>query len=256
MVMLSLIIGGLVLCQYAGVSEGGERSPSRVDLRRNFDRWRLALKSQAPRGTCSVFAVTAAIEYALARHRRRGLQLSEEFLNWAANDAHPGRQSDGGFFHELWAGFEKHGICALREMPYAQAYNPRRRPSCAALERGRAILAVGLKWRWIKEWDVTTGLTDDHIRQIRAVLASGYPVCAGMRWPKAPVWADGVLQMTAPDQVFDGHSVLLVGYVDKRDEQGGGVFLIRNSQDGGAYQAIPYEYVAAYTNDAGWVSGP
>lgn len=245
----------LALCVCAVLPEADHAAlPSKVDLRRNFDRWGLALKSQAPRGTCSVFAMTAAIEYALAKHRRRGLQLSEEYLNWAANDAHPGRNRDGGFFHELWAGFEKDGICALREMPYASAYDPRRRPSHVALDRGRILRSVGLRWRWIKEWDVTTGLTPEQFDQTRQVLAGGFPVCAGMRWPKEATWTDGILDMRSPDQVFDGHSVLIVGYVDKPEHPGGGVFLVRNSQEGGAYQALPYAYVREYANDLGWVA--
>ncbi len=253
MLTYSLVVIALCMCLCAAAEAAPSREPTKVDLRGNFSKWGLELKGQAPRGTCSVFAVTAAIEYALAKHRRRGTQLSEEYLNWAANDAHPGRDQDGGFFHELWAGFEKDGICPLRDMPYEQAYRSDRRPTPNVMERAQPALRAGLKLHWVKDWDVTTGLTPAHVAEMRRVLLSGYPVCAGMRWPKSASWTDGVLDMRTPDEVFDGHSIVVVGYVDKPGHPGGGVFLIRNSQDGGVYQAIPYEFVIAYTNDVAWV---
>lgn len=59
--------------------------------------------------------------------------------------------------------------------------------------------------------------------------------------------------MCPPDEVFDGHSVLLVGYRDEARVPGGGVFLIRNSAGDGRDGFLPYEYVRAYMNDAAWV---
>ena len=46
---------------------------------------------------------------------------------------------------------------------------------------------------------------------IKQTLATGWPVCGGFRWPKQDQWKNEVLQMS-PAEVFDGHSVLLVGY--------------------------------------------
>ena len=98
-----------------------------------------------------------------------------------------------------------------------------------------------------------TGLTDHHIAEIKATLAKKWPVCGGMRWPKKAVWKESVLQMCTPDAVFDGHSVLLVGYKDDPQAPGGGLFLIRNSGGDGSDGFLPYAYVREYMNDAAWV---
>ena len=63
------------------------KPPRSIDLRPAFARWDLTPRQQGARGTCSVFAVTAAIEYAAAARRRQGERLSVEFLNWAAHRA-------------------------------------------------------------------------------------------------------------------------------------------------------------------------
>jgi C1A family cysteine protease len=50
--------------------------------------------------------------------------------------------------------------------------------------------------------------------------------------------------------VFDGHSVLLVGYRDDAAQPGGGLLLIRNSGEAGPDGALPYAYASQYMNDA------
>jgi C1A family cysteine protease len=59
--------------------------------------------------------------------------------------------------------------------------------------------------------------------------------------------------MAPPEGVFDGHSVLLVGYADDPQQPGGGIVLIRNSGGGVHDGALTYEYVSAYMNDAAWI---
>jgi lysophospholipase L1-like esterase len=122
----------------------------------------------------------------------------------------------------------------------------------AAKEMGRS----GLSLHWIKPWDVLTGLTEDQFLGLRRVLTQRWPVCGGFRWPKAEHWRDGVLEMAPPEEVFDGHSVLLVGFRDDPGQPGGGVFLIRNSGRGVHDGALPYAYVRAYMNDGAWIDGP
>src|SRR5215218_8176497 len=81
--------------------EQGEPTPSSlpkaIDLRPQLLRWGLAPRRQGPRGTCSVFTVVGALEYAAAKTRRHGSRLSVEFLNWASHRA-ANRSADGGFF--------------------------------------------------------------------------------------------------------------------------------------------------------------
>lgn len=254
---IGLLGSATVLSEPAG--EGGKippspqaARPSAVDLRPWFRQWGLSVRSQGGRGTCSVFAVVGALEYAVAKKQGRGLALSVEFLNWAAHQA-VGRTADGGFFSELWKGFQTYGLCPEEDWPYQPQFDPTLQPSQTALEHAQELQSLGLRWHWIKEWDVQTGLTEAQLEKIRCTLRQGWPVCAGLRWPKQERWEEGLLQMCPPEEVFDGHSVLLVGYRDEPGQPGGGLFLIHNSGGGSREGRLPYAYVQAYTNDAAWV---
>jgi hypothetical protein len=229
------------------------RIQHRADLRPQFAKWGLALKSQAPRPTCSVFAVTAALEFAAAQRHQAGFVLSEEYLNWASNEA-IGEYDDGGFFADLWKGYTKHGICESRLAPYRETFDPAWLPSKEANRQAHSFRLDGFELSWIKKWDVETGLADEELEAILESLRAGLPVCAGMRWPKSPEWDDATLRMCPAEDVFDGHSVLLVGYTLDATEPLSGAFMARDSAGGGRYISLPIEFVRPYTNDAGVVS--
>lgn len=237
-----------------GATAAGRSRPAEkaIDLRPNLVRWKLEPRRQGGRGTCSVFAVTGALEYAVASKTRSGVRLSVEFLNWAGHKA-ANRTADGGFFSELWNGYEEYGICPEADLPYRERFDAELQPEPHALEHGKDLRKLGLSLRWIKEWDVKTGLTQEHLQAIKQTLRNKWPVCGGLRWPKQPVWKEGVLQMCPPEEVFDGHSVLLVGYRDDVNLPGGGVFLIRNSASGDDDGCLSYEYALNYMNDAAWI---
>jgi C1A family cysteine protease len=236
----------------AGMSEAGRTLPAAVDLSPNFDRWGISTRPQGARGTCSVFAVVGALEYALATHQNHGVHLSVEFLNWAGHRA-TGRTVDGGFFWDLWDGYEQFGMCSEEDLPYASAFDAGLEPSAAVLNAALARRGVVARPNWVKEWEPETGLTDATFVEVKQTLATGHPVCGGFRWPKTAEWNDDLLAMAAPSDVFDGHSVLLSGYVDDPNTPGGGWFTIRNSQAADADGRLSYEYVRAYMNDAAWV---
>ena len=226
--------------------------PSAVDLRPQFKKWGLESRRQGGRGTCSVFTVTGALEYAVASKQKRGTRLSVEFLNWAGHKA-VNRTADGGFFSELWKGYEAYGICPEDDLPYLPRFDVSLEPPVTALERAKPFQALGLRLRWIKEWDPHTGLTDTQMTEIKRALSRKVPVCGGFRWPKKAQWEQDMLQMCPPEDVFDGHSVLLIGYKDDASQPGGGAFLIRNSGGDGRDGWLPYAYVRAYMNDAAWI---
>jgi hypothetical protein len=83
------------------------------------------------------------LEYALATREDRGTLLSVEFLNWAGHRA-TGRTVDGGFFWELWNGYEQFGICAEGDLPYADAFDAGLEPHPTVLDAaaGRRGMAV------------------------------------------------------------------------------------------------------------------
>lgn len=229
--------------------------PASIDLRPKFAGFGLTPRVQGGRGTCSVFAVTQALEFAVARTKGDGERLSEEFLNWASNQA-VGEPADGGFFSDLWKGFERFGVCAESAMPYREKFEPDAPPSADATAQAAATQKLGLQLHWIKEWDVNTGLTAEHLASIKKTIASGWPVFTGLRWPKKAEWNSNVLQMAAPAEVFDGHSILFVGYRDDPAMPGGGVFIFRNSSGPARESEMTYEYALAYANDAAWIDAP
>ena len=119
-------------------TQGGPLADS-IDLRPAFEKWQLDRRVQGKRNTCSVFTVTQAIEFALGKQHRRDARLSVEFLNWASNRV-VREKRDGGFFSDLWRGFDRYGICDEEEMPYAAEFDASLRPSPAALAQARQRL--------------------------------------------------------------------------------------------------------------------
>jgi hypothetical protein len=249
------ILAGFVLAlsSFVPVLKATEAPPpTSIDLRTIFANWGLTQRLQGGRGTCSVFTMAGALEYALATQQRRATVLSVEFLNWASNQATTNRD-DGSFFSDLWSGFERYGVCAEADMPYQNRFDPNLSPNEKALKSAAALKNAGLRMHWIKPWDVNTGLTDAHMAAIKRALAQQWPVGGGFRWPKQEHWTHQVLDMAPPSGVVDGHSVLLVGFKDDPNQPGGGTFLIRNSGRGQHDAAITYEFARAYMNDAVYV---
>ena len=175
----------------AGVPPG---SPTTVDLAPVLQKWGLQTRRQGKRGTCSVFALTGAIEFAVASKEHRPICLSVEFLNWASNKATK-TVEDGGFFSDLWKGYDAYGICPEEDMPYLDHFDPKLQPSTKALSGAKKIRALGLHLHWIKEWDPKKGLTSEQLTEVRRTLQKGWPVSGGFLWPKKEQWENGVLQM-------------------------------------------------------------
>ena len=183
---------------------------SEVDLRPGFEQWKLPPKKQGARNTCSVMTTVGAMEYALAKKLNRGIPLSAEYLNWACNKIINNSTEDRGqFFHDLVKGYELYGVCTEAEMPYATNFMPGYQPSARATNDAGVIHSYGLRPHWLKPYDGKTGVSDDHLEQIRATLRKGWPVCAG-----------------------SFHSVLFVGYKDAASLEGGGGFYVRDSGEG------------------------
>jgi len=153
-----MLLGQLLLVMSAALTLTNVQSQS-IDLRPTFEKWGLVARRQGNRGTCSVFVVVGAMEYAVAQRQQRGTRLSVEFLNWAGHKA-VNRTADGGFFHELWKGYETFGICAEEDWPYQSDYDVNLQPSPTAMENAQKIKSLQLRLHWIKDWDVNTGLTD------------------------------------------------------------------------------------------------
>lgn len=224
-------------------------APAETDLRPRFAALGLTPRSQGPRGTCSLFAMTGVLEFELAQP---GVRLSPEYLNWASHGTN-GRRTDGSFFADALRGIEQFGVCREELMPYAVSYDAA--VAAAPAARADASMRRNVQPVWIKQWNPNTGLSASQLAAIRQSLAEGHPVAAGMRWPRQEQYLPGdVLFIPPPEDVFDGHSVVLVGYRDDPRQPGGGTLLFRNAagpewRDAG-YARLPYAYALAYVNDA------
>ncbi len=242
-------------CLLAALACGAVRGAAETrsaDVRPLFARMGLDARRQGDRPTCSVFVMTGALEFAASKAKGRTVRFSPEFLNWAANKA-LADDKDGGFFSELWKGYATFGICPEEDMPYRPKLDPASEPSEFACDQGRQMCALPMRVHWIKDWDPRKGVNAEQLAAIKRTLLAGYPVGGGFLWPKQPRRNDGVLAMAPREAVFDGHSVLLVGFTDDPAAPGGGTFVIRDSGAGGPEGRLSYEYASAYMNDAVWI---
>lgn len=189
-------------------------------------------RAQGPRGTCSIFTTCEAIEFALAKHRGKASRMSPEYLNWAASQA-AGAPSDGNFFHNALAGFDRFGICAEVAMPYQTKYDAAHAPSAdarAQATRVREESQLALEVHWIVPWQSARfGVDDAQFAEIKSVLARGFPVAVG-----------------------SGHSRLLVGFRDDAALLGCGVFLTEDSALA-RFDEVTYEFVRTQVADVFWV---
>jgi len=207
-------------------------TPKIVDLRAAFTQWGLPIKPQGRRDTCAVFTLTGALEYALARGTGQvGVRLSEEYLNWAADDITQ-IKFDGASYEDLISAFDKWGISAEQYMPYAARYDSSTQPSETALESAKQVWDLGFKRHWVAE-RTSNGLKDSHTTEMRRVLMSGWPLCAYGR----------------------DHSILLVGFQDDPRMNGGGQFITRNSATQ-RYETIFYAAAKSEFGSVLWIDLP
>ncbi|MBI5434480.1 MAG: hypothetical protein HZA52_16720 [Planctomycetes bacterium] len=205
--------------------------PANVDLRERLLAWQLPPRPQGARGTCSIFTVTSALEFALAK-RGEPLRLSPEFVNWAASQA-GGAPSDGNFFHNALAGFERFGACSDERWPYRAAFDATLAPDAEALAEAAALrdrTHGAFAVHWIVPWVPDRfGVDDAQFAEFQSVLARGFPVAAG-----------------------SVHSRLLVGFRDDAAAPGGGVFVTLDSALA-RFDTVSYEFVRREVADAFWI---
>lgn len=248
----------------SGDNDGGTRTgpatrPHGIDLTPAFDRLGLMPRTQGSRSTCSLFAITALANYEWLRSGAKpDARFSEEFLVWAADEA-TGLSGDQAMFYEAIGGLNGLGICCDELMPYAAKEEAGRKPSGEAI---RDAAARARRWQanWIRRWDMSRPVDELQFAAIQQALIDGRPVACGLRWPKSNRSA-ALVAPPPPEEVYDGHSIVLVGFEDDPAQPGGGVFRFRNSRgprwgDRG-YGVMSYAYVRSYANDAVWITmGP
>lgn len=201
--------------------------PRAIDLRPWLDISGIGPRHQGHRPTCSVFAVTSALEAAVARIDGAGVRLSVEYLNWAGNAA-TGRDDDGDFFHFILAGFEKYGAVVDADWTYGKEFSKDAAPSDDVIARGRANQERWkdrLTLRWIKKIG-PPGLDDSQYGVLMTALMTGHVVAVG-----------------------SAHSRVIVGAIEDASAPGGRRFPTLDSGSG-RYEELTAEWVRSTVNDA------
>jgi len=230
----------------------------KADLRPAITGYGIGVKQQGNRGTCSVFALNFLHEFTTCRRTgRKNVNFSEEYLNFIGNVA-VGQFVDGGFFTDLNNGYQSFGHVPQRDLPYSDPMNS------DVNTKGYTLLKTGerapkYKADFIKPWDNTRGPTTAEMNKACDELDAGVPVAAGFLWPNDSSFkqkeiggVDMMVKIPRSD-VFDGHSIDLVGYEKGSQFPGGGYFIFRNSwgADWGdqGYGFMAFDYAKAYAND-------
>lgn len=224
-------------------------------LRPLFEKYGIDVKNQGKRGTCSVFAIVGLLEFEYAHSRNEPIPLSVEYLNWASNKV-TGKIVDGSFFSDAITGLLKYGICSNDYFPYYFTdYTKKVEPSDAAIRDAEQRKII--EPTWIKQWDPKTGMNESQLSIVRKMIDQEHPVAIGFQWPKTDKqyskMVNGMMYIPPREGVFDGHSIIIVGYQDDASAPGGGYLIFKNSfgkdwEDHG-YGKMPYEYAAKYAND-------
>src|SRR6266704_998682 len=152
----------------------------KIDLRPEFAKRNLDVRQQGKRGACQVFAMVGVVEYLLAR-RGEPVDLSEQFIMWAANEATGLNRTEGFNPDLLIAGLKQYGICTESLMPYVPRNEAIVKPSAQALQD--ASTRTSCKIISIKHWSSAIGFNDKDIAAITRQLDKGVPVTATLCWP-------------------------------------------------------------------------
>ncbi|NBB79123.1 MAG: hypothetical protein GVY36_06695 [Verrucomicrobia bacterium] len=209
----------------------------KVDLRDRFREHGLHPRNQGRRPSCSIFAVSSALGFALAENGYSG-QLSEEYLLWStleylkrhpaevnsmpSDGAEPG---DAGFsLMSVVQAAQWYGAALQSEMPnrLGGRYAELKAPPESLIERSR-------ERRLLRAARLTGKDREQRINYIIKVLNAGWPVSIGTRWPSAYVLRRTPLidrQEPLPDYA---HAITLVGYTTKSNDLDSCLFIFRNS---------------------------
>jgi hypothetical protein len=226
-----------------------------VDLRPIISQIGLKVRNQKTEDWCAAYALNFLLEYMYIT--RFASNFSEDYLEYVTFQIEKPKMKGGENFWALNIGYQKWGIVP-------EAFVSDQEDLTATIQN--VILQMGkdgirMKQVFIKNWDNTTGATQDQLNQAINYLDQNTPVAIGLLWPKnfKTQQIGGVDVMEVPsaankwDVVFDGHAVALVGYKSDASFPGNGYFIYRNSWgekwgDQG-YGYVPFEYVLQYAND-------
>jgi len=227
----------------SGPGGGSSSPPSRPSHPPNLDLripgW--SVRNQGDRGTCVAHALAACREHAelVTGTKPDGLDLSEQFLFWAAKQHDPASDDDGTRLEYGAQALAQNGVCPDVDWPYDGTVratvthaDPPHIPSATARTKAQQFCRpIGHLQSGGNAALVLRLLTSR-----RAPVAITLPVFADPvassrdNWNTPVAQQYGVVINPPPTSVaVGGHAVAIVGYVSDRAEPNGGYFIFRNS---------------------------
>lgn len=101
-----LLLSTALVMQANSLASDDRPLPEKVDLRPQFDKWKLPPRAQDARNTCSVFVTVGAFEFASSKRHDRAMPFSVEYSNWASNRVIRNSTVDRGqLFHDRLKGW-------------------------------------------------------------------------------------------------------------------------------------------------------
>ncbi|MEA9357022.1 C1 family peptidase [Bacteriovorax sp. PP10] len=223
-------------------------------------------KNQADRGTCTFFSVIGLVEGAIKKDLGKEVNLSEEYLNYAAKKSGPYQQMEGSIVEDNVRGMRTQGLLLEEDWSYQASWFEKGRPCGDYKASDRSAPKTCFTHnkpnkkamsRLIDARGITvTSIPKDTNAIIRFLAEKKRPLIMSVNvnfnaWPNTgetdfnEEYRNECL--TTPSDC-GGHSIILTGYdMEKR------VFMFKNSwgKDWGknGYGTIPFDVVDVYVNE-------
>jgi hypothetical protein len=244
----------------AGPTDVPSEAPPVPDV--NLARTMRPIRDQGERYTCVAHASVAVLEHRKSALDGLTIDLSPQFLYWAAKQRDGSPNEPGTFIKTAAQAMIDVGVCADHVWPYlpnpsddneSYAPPPANAETSAIEHTAETHITVARQSSSALKSQLDQGRT---VAFSLAVYSSD---------PTVRVWTNpyGKIPMPFPDTRFRGiHAMCAVGYVLDSSSPGGGHFIVRNSWGttwapqspyGAGYGTVPFAYVDNHCVEAGTV---
>lgn len=215
-------------------------APTSVDLR----QWCSPIKDQGNLGSCTAFAGTGLVEYAMRRALGRHVEVSPLFLYKVTRNLMGWTGDSGAYLRDMLKALAACGVPPEGHWPYEISQFDTE-PTAFEYVLGQSYQAI----KYIR-LDSAGVSPPDVLRNTKLMLVRGIPSVFGFTVYDSISEANATGEIPYPRQgerVLGGHALVRVGYDDSKMIRGTqGAYLIRNSwgKNWGisGYGWIPYYY--------------
>jgi hypothetical protein len=223
-------------------------------------------KNQSDRGTCTFFTVIGLVEAAIKKDLGKEVNLSEEYLNYAAKKSGPNQLLEGSVVEDNVKGMRTQGLLLEEDWSYQASWFEKGRPCQDYKATDKSVPKTCYSHnkpnkkamsRLIDARGITvTPIAKDTNAIIRFLAEKKRPLIMSVNvnfkaWPdsgETDYNEDYRNECLEPGSDCGGHSIILTGYdMEKR------VFMFKNSwgKEWGknGYGTIPFDVVDTYVNE-------